>query len=153
MLSRLFRFHKCSATTVPAAINSGSPCGAVITGVSFRQYTTNIPITAGVSTLPRYSIVFGIAFPFGNTRNGSALVANVVTATVRMIAKDTPTLTGMFPPPDVFSIKIKSRYIRSSSVGQNFRFRRSAGIRPLIQRRSTQESGSFSPSTVPKRSR
>ena len=78
---------------------SGSPWGAFITGVAFRQYTTSIPITAGVSTFPRYWITAGISFPFGKIRKGTTLVANVVKATVRITRNDIAALIGMSHPP------------------------------------------------------
>ena len=85
MLRRLFRFHICKSATVKPAINSGSPNGFSNIFTDFKQYTTSIPITAGGSTLPRYSTAFGIFLPSGKRINGIARVARVVRATNTII--------------------------------------------------------------------
>ena len=94
ILNKLFRFHTWRPAVTATAMASGTPCGAVSTGVVFRQYTTSIPITAGVNTLPRYWITGGISFPFGNSRNGTRRVEKVAAATTNIIRNDFTALIG-----------------------------------------------------------
>ena len=105
MLKRLFLFQTWSIAVTATAAISGIPYGALKNVVVFRQYTTSIPMTAGVSTFPRYCMIGGMAFPFGKTRNGTTLVAKVVAATTKIIKIERPALTGILhspSPPDYF---------------------------------------------------
>ena len=84
--------------TTTEAISSAAPCGFAKKSTFRKQYTINIPITAGGSTLPRYSTLDGISFPFGKTKNGIARVKKVTIATTAIIDNDLPALTGIFIP-------------------------------------------------------
>lgn len=94
ILNRLFLFHICKATTTTLAISSGNPNGNSANVTFFKQYTTNIPITAGGNTLPRYCTALGIFLLSEKSKNGIARVIKVVIATNAIITTERQKDTG-----------------------------------------------------------
>jgi len=82
MLNRVLFFHKCKAMITAILISSGKPFGACEKEISFRQYTTSMPMMVKGRTSAKYVMYLGISFFSGKSRKGSVLVKMVPSITI-----------------------------------------------------------------------